>query len=100
MPTESRVVPRQRANIDKRPWPWAPASHGLEAVQKLGGNVCHTIVSTAKSGPILQLTSVQEKLLCLKAYVCVLVVRVLVYVRRYHTGKSGCGLHPGSDMRT
>ena len=100
MPTEGGVIPRQRTDIDKGLWSRPPVCNGLEAVKKLDGHICHEIVSTAKSGPRLQLMSVQEKPLCLKACVCALVVAVLVYVRRYHTGKSGCGLHPGSDMRT
>src|SRR6266704_2824705 len=100
MPTEATIVPRQRTDINKGPWSRLPARNSLEAVEKLGGNIYHALVSTAKSGPILQRTSVQEKLLCLKANVYALVVAVLVYGRRYHTGKPGCGLHPGSDMRT
>src|SRR5215510_4339338 len=59
-----------------------------------------TFASTAKSGPVLQPMSVRGKLLCPKAYACALVVGVLVYVPRYQTGKSGCGLHPGNGMHT
>jgi hypothetical protein len=43
MPTEGRIMPRQRADIDKGPWSWSPVGNGLEAVEKLGGNICHKV---------------------------------------------------------
>src|SRR5262245_51975639 len=97
MPTEDGIVPRQRTDIDKGPWSWSPVCNSLETMEKLGSNICHAVESTVKSGPILQRTSVQEKLLRLHhtdAHAS------LLYPMRLVPTISGLILNPSADHKT